>query len=529
MKFSIVIVNYNVKYFLNQCLKSVELACKNIESEVFVVDNNSTDQSNDMVEKEFPDVKLIANKDNKGFSFANNQAIKASTGEYVLLLNPDTIVNTDTFSKIIDFMDKTPDAGGLGVKMVDGQGDFLPESKRGFPTPTVAFYKMFGLTLIFPKSRTFGKYHLGYLGENEISQVDVLSGAFMLLRKTTLEKTGLLDESYFMYGEDVDLSYRIIKAGYKNYYFPDTQIIHYKGESTKRTNINYIIVFYKAMIIFARTHFSKGNAKVFSLLLNTAIYVRAGIALVVGIARKYVGQIFDAFSIAVISTLACLLLDATSILESNPNPVISSFGTLYHLGTIILIIFALSITKCYTESIKPSKTLLTLASVLAITAGGLFSQHSLSIEAAISLVGFFGIAYFAINISRKFLNFLNFEEYVKVNESRRIAVIGEKSEATRVKGMLQSAKDFKNFVGFISPQKVISDLKTEYIGKIDQLKEVIEIYDLNEIIFCSEDLNPQKIIEQMNDLEGYDILYKIAPPNSSYIIGSRTIISFNKQ
>ena len=139
MKFSIVIVNYNVKYFLNQCLKSVELACKNIESEVFVVDNNSTDQSNDMVEKEFPDVKLIANKDNKGFSFANNQAIKASTGEYVLLLNPDTIVNTDTFSKIIDFMDKTPDAGGLGVKMVDGQGDFLPESKRGFPTPNVAF------------------------------------------------------------------------------------------------------------------------------------------------------------------------------------------------------------------------------------------------------------------------------------------------------------------------------------------------------------------------------------------------------
>ena len=166
---------------------------------------------------------------------ANNQALKIAKGEYVLLLNPDTVVQEDTFSKILAFMDAHPDAGGLGVKMLDGQGNFAPESKRGLPTPEVAFYKMFGFARFFPKSRRFGKYHLSYLSEDELSEIDVMSGAFMLIRKTVLDKIGFLDETFFMYGEDIDLSYRIKQAGYKNYYFPDTQIIHYKGESTKRS------------------------------------------------------------------------------------------------------------------------------------------------------------------------------------------------------------------------------------------------------------------------------------------------------
>ena len=176
-------------------------------------------------------------------------------------------------------MDEHPDAGGLGVKMIDGKGNFLPESKRGLPSPSVAFYKIFGLSALFPKSRIFGKYHLGYLDKNKTHEVDVLAGAFMLLRKETLDKTGLLDETFFMYGEDIDLSYRIVKAGYKNYYYPDARIIHYKGESTKKSSINYVIVFYKAMIIFASKHFSQGNARLFAFFINIAIYLRAGAAI----------------------------------------------------------------------------------------------------------------------------------------------------------------------------------------------------------------------------------------------------------
>ena len=225
MKLSVVIVNYNVKYFLEQCLHSVRRAAENLQMEVFVVDNNSVDGSVKMVSEKFPEVILIENKDNTGFSKANNQAIKLSTGEYVLLLNPDTVVESDTFSKILNFMDSHPDAGGLGVKMIDGKGNFLPESKRGLPTPSVAFYKIFGLSKFFPKSRVFGKYHLGFLDKDQVNPVEILSGAFMLLRKSVLDKTGLLDETFFMYGEDIDLSYRITKAGYKNIYFPETTII----------------------------------------------------------------------------------------------------------------------------------------------------------------------------------------------------------------------------------------------------------------------------------------------------------------
>ena len=213
---SVVIVNYNVAYFLEQCLNAVLAASKELKVQVFVVDNNSVDGSVEMVQSKFPQVHLIANKENVGFSRANNQALAISDARYSLLLNPDTVVEEDTFSKVVAFMDEHPDAGGLGVRMVDGKGRFLPESKRGLPTPMVAFYKIFGLSKLFPKSKRFGKYNLGYLSEFTVNEVDILSGAFMLMRKETLEKVGFLDETFFMYGEDVDLSYRIQLGGYKN-------------------------------------------------------------------------------------------------------------------------------------------------------------------------------------------------------------------------------------------------------------------------------------------------------------------------
>ncbi len=287
MKLSVVIVNYNVKYFLTQCLLSVEKAKFEYEEkyggnliEVIVVDNNSEDNSCAYIKKKFSDIFLIENKKNVGFSTANNQAIRQSKGEFVLLLNPDTIIPEDTFVKTLEFAEQNPDAGGIGVKMIDGEGVFLPESKRAFPSPAVSFYKIFGLSKLFPESKRFGKYHLTYLDENQINKIEVLPGAFMLLRKKALEKAGLLDEAFFMYGEDIDLSYRISESGFENYYFPDVNIIHYKGESTKKGSLNYVFMFYNAMIIFAKKHFSGKNAFFFSFLIKSAIIFRAALSVV---------------------------------------------------------------------------------------------------------------------------------------------------------------------------------------------------------------------------------------------------------
>ena len=293
MELSVIIVNYNVKHFLEQCLISVKKALKGIDGEIIVVDNNSVDGSIDLINQKFKDVVLISNKENTGFSVANNQGIKLAKGENILLLNPDTVVQEDTFIKCLEFLDNHKDAGALGVKMYDGNGRFLPESKRGLPTPSVAFYKIFGLSAIFPQSRIFGRYHLGYLSMNENHKVDVLSGAFMLIRNKVLDEIGLLDETFFMYGEDIDLSYRIKKAGYENYYFSKTKIIHYKGESTKKSSINYVFVFYKAMIIFAEKHFSKRNFQTFSKLINIAIYLRASIAVIQRIIKRWILPLTD--------------------------------------------------------------------------------------------------------------------------------------------------------------------------------------------------------------------------------------------
>ena len=276
---SIIIINYNVKYFLEACLLSVKASIKNIDAEVIIVDNNSSDGSCDYLMKLFPEFKFIQNIENKGFAKANNQAISIATGKYILLLNPDTIIGENTIYDCINFMYQHNEAGALGVHMIDGNGTFLKESKRALPTPAVSFYKIFGLAALFPNSKRFNHYHLGHLSKEHTHEIEVLSGAFMLLRSETIKKCGVLDEDYFMYGEDIDLSYKIIKSGYKNYYFPKARIIHFKGESTKKGSLNYVVIFYRAMEIFARKHFSKGKAPVYSFFINLAIYLRATTAI----------------------------------------------------------------------------------------------------------------------------------------------------------------------------------------------------------------------------------------------------------
>ena len=254
MKLSVVIVNYNVKYYLEQCLLSVERALVGIQGEVFVVDNASTDNSIEYLRTKFPWVYYIESQKNNGFSVANNMAIRQARGEYVMLLNPDTILSEHTLHDCIEFMDTHPDAGGVGVKMLKEDGSFALESRRGVPTPWTSFCKMIGLGKLYPKSTLFGRYYMQYLPLDQPVEIDIMSGACMTMRRAALDKCGLLDEDFFMYGEDIDMSYRILNAGYKNYYLPTT-ILHYKGESTQKSSYKYAIVFHRAMLIFFKKHF----------------------------------------------------------------------------------------------------------------------------------------------------------------------------------------------------------------------------------------------------------------------------------
>ncbi|MBK9390616.1 MAG: glycosyltransferase family 2 protein [Bacteroidetes bacterium] len=279
MDLSVVIVSYNVSGYLKACLESVIQATEFIDAEIFVVDNNSSDDSCSMVSSEFPGVTLIRNNTNTGYAAANNQALKLCRGRYVLLLNPDTIVMANTFTKCIGFMDSHIDAGALGVKMTDGDGIYLPESKRSLPSVSSAFFKSFGLSFLFPESKLFNKYYLLTVGNDETAETEVIAGAFMLIRKNVLDITGLLDEDFFMYGEDIDMSYRIIQAGFRNYYFPETNITHYKGRSTPRDNYKDILDFYKAMRIYVRKRRTEGLFRFSHFILDTGIFFRETLAL----------------------------------------------------------------------------------------------------------------------------------------------------------------------------------------------------------------------------------------------------------
>ncbi len=522
MKLSVVIVNYNVKYFLEQCLYAVRKASEGIKVEVFVVDNNSVDGSVKMVREKFPEVNVIENKENTGFSKANNQAILKSSGEYVLLLNPDTVIEDDTFSKCLGFMDAHPDAGGLGVKMIDGKGNFLPESKRGLPTPSVAFYKIFGLSKFFPKSRIFSKYHLGYLDKDEVNPVEILSGAFMLMRKSVLDKTGLLDETFFMYGEDIDLSYRILKAGYKNYYFPETRIIHYKGESTKKGSINYVIMFYNAMIIFARKHFTSKKARMFSSLIHLAIYFRAFLAIFNRFFNKALLPLVDA--VFIYGGLYFIInYWETRVIFPQGGGYPLRFYTMAVPGYILVWLLSGYFNGTYDKPVKFSKILrgISLGTVMILVAYALLPEN-LRFSRAIILLG----SVWAIIVmagSRTVYHFIRFHNLeLGPQKNRRFIIIGDRDEAKRVWELLHNSIGNPGFIGLVSA--TAREQKNDgFLGSLNQIKEIIQVYRIDEVIFCSKSMTHQSIIDQMSALQDLHVDYKIAPEDSLSIIGSNSI------
>lgn len=516
MKLSVIIVNYNVKYFLEQALLSVRQACVGIDSEIFVVDNNSVDDSVAMVREKFSEVVVIANKNNPGFSIANNQAIQQSSGEYVLLLNPDTVVEEDTFKKCIEFMDARPDAGGLGIKMIDGSGRFLPESKRGFPSPAVAFYKTFGLSKLFPKSKTFNRYHLGYLDKDENHEVDVLAGAFMWLRRSVLEEIGLLDETFFMYGEDIDLSYRIVKAGYKNYYFADSTIIHYKGESTKKGSLNYVKTFYNAMIIFARKHFKGDQAWLFILMLQLAIYFRAFITLASNFFKAAYLPILDA---SLMFAGFYFLKDFWSnYYFKDPDYYPSSF--LYFNIPLYISIWLISIyfnggyDRRYNLR-QLTRGIFVGTVFLAAIYGFLDLEYRTSRVLIVLGMVWAVVSTIGLRLLLHFINHQNFN--IGRERNYNLVIVGSLDESERVMGLLHQAQIQKNFIGTVAPGK--SEEERKYLSEINQLDEVVHIYKVDEVIFCSKDVSAQSIMSWMTKL-GSEVSYKIVPKESLSIIGS---------
>lgn len=499
---TVIVVNYNVEYFLDQCLSSVRKASKGLEIETIVVDNASMDGSVELLHQKYSDLHLILNEENVGFSKANNQGIEIAKGKYVLLLNPDTVVEESSFQKVIDYMDAHPETGGLGVRMIDGRGNFLPESKRGLPKPMVAFYKIFGLSRIFPKSERFGQYHLGHLDEFETAEIDILSGAFMLMRKDALDKVGNLDESFFMYGEDIDLSYRIQKGGYKNVYFPETTIIHYKGESTKKSSVNYVFVFYRAMVIFAKKHFSGNNAWLFSFLINMAIYFRASLAIITRLIKTLFLPVFD--STCIVAGLFALTNYWSMSNIEFPEELIRYSIPAYGLTWVAVVYF----NGGYDRPIKLFKflkgTILGTAAILiayAILPKSLqFSRLFIFLGAAWALTYYF--------VSRIYFHFA-FPRWFRLRNSAKkdFAIYGSKSEFDRIAHVLSQTQ---------------SNLgETIHIDSRETLAEKEPSFD--ELIFSSKDIDNTEIIQLMSQLKGAAMDFKIAPEVSDLLIGSNSI------
>ncbi|MCF8349142.1 MAG: glycosyltransferase family 2 protein [Bacteroidales bacterium] len=522
MQLSVIIVNYNVEYFLEQCLYSVRKSISGIDAEVIVVDNNSIDGSNEMVRQKFPEVKLIENKDNRGFSKANNQGITISKGRYVLLLNPDTVVEDDTFSKIIAFMDNHPEAGALGVKMVDGAGNFLPESKRGLPTPLTSFYKMFGLSSLFPRSSRFARYHLGHLDKDKTHEVEILAGAFMLLRRSVLDKIGLLDETFFMYGEDIDLSYRVIKAGYKNFYFPETRIIHYKGESTKKGSVNYVLVFYHAMVIFANKHFSQKNARLYTLLINLAIYFRAFLSLM----SRLIDRIFLPLLDAVLLYGGLFFIKEVwgrEIIYSTGGDYPDTFQFFVLPVYILLWVLSVFFIGGYDRPVKMGKSILgmLMGTVVILVFYALLPEWLRFSRALILFGTLWGVV--VLPLIRMILALFRVS-WIQIgdNEVRRFLVIGDKPEARRVSDLLYASYIRPSFVGWVSPDEKPSGDK-DFVGNISQVVDIIRIYKISEVVFCSKSIPHQVIINKMTEWKSTQTAYKIAPEDSLSIIGSNSI------
>jgi GT2 family glycosyltransferase len=519
MQLSVIIVNYNVRYFLEQCLFSVQKAMRGINGEIWVVDNASKDGSRAYLEPLFPQVKFIWNAENFGFSKANNQALQYATGSFILFLNPDTILPEDCFSKCLDFFKNNLDAGALGVRMLDGNGNFLPESKRSFPSPSISFFKLSGLSSLLPKSKLFGKYHLGFLDENENHEVNVLAGAFMLVRKNVLDETGGFDEQFFMYGEDIDLSYRIQKTfnpatgnTFKNYYFSETSILHFKGESTKKGSLNYVRMFYLAMSQFVQKHFSSSSSTIFHSIIWLAIWARAVLSAVKQLIKQIGLPLIDCFIIWVSFWLTKELWIQYIKKETYYEPLLlyASFS-----GFSVLFLIVSYYTVLYQQKFRFSelwKSGVIMALILLVVYSLL--PEYIRFSRGIVVIGCF-FSLICLSLWRKFLLFLEMIEPASVEEEVYTLIIGTNEDAKKINTLNQLSKKISPVRGVISPVK-----EPDTLGSINELMQIVEGTPVRELIFCESNLiSFKKIIDYYQQIT-QKVKFRICASGSSSIIGS---------
>jgi len=518
---SIVIVSYNVEAFLKQCLFSVLKAARNLNIEVFVVDNNSIDNSVEMLKKNFPEIKLICNTENNGFAVACNQALRLACGKYALLLNPDTVIQENTLTLCRDFMDQNPKAGALGVKMIDGQGQFLPESKRSLPTPASAFYKIFGLSRLFPKSKTFGKYHLKEIDQDEVHPVEVLSGAFMFINKKVLDEIGLLDERFFMYGEDIDLSYRISQANYVNYYFPDTTIIHYKGESTKISSIHYVKTFYNAMLLFTDKHYKGKKRNLSMFLINSAIYFRAILAI---IQRFFQSALLPSLDIIFIYLFYSLLI---TIWENYKFSGFKSYSPVLHQYYIPGFISIWLLFIYYFNGYKKNSKIKDITKGIGLGTISILAIYSLFPEnyrfsRALIIIG--SILTLIISILNRLIFKLiqNNGKFFAISNREKALLVADKNNGAIDNYAKHLAKEFE-----ICHCLLIENSQSTMKSSLQKLTDILSIYKIQTIIFLLKDLEIASIIEFILKTSNHKISFKIILPESSLIIGSQSIIDLN--
>ncbi len=508
---SVIVVNYNVEHFLAQCLTSVERAVadaarRGYRCEVVVVDNRSVDGSCAMVRERFPGVRLLALDANLGFARANNAAIRTTTGRYVLLLNPDTVVPEDTIGAVAAFADAHPRLGGCGVPMYDGAGRFLPESKRGLPTPWAACCKITGLYRLAPGSERLNRYYLGHLPRDRNAQIEILSGAFMWMRREALDEVGLLDEAYFMYGEDIDLSWRLIQGGWENHYFAGTRIIHYKGESTKKGSLNYVLVFYRAMGIFARTHFAGREARLLLAAIHVAIWGRAALAVLSRMLVRWGPPALDA--VAGYAGLWGLLRAYGHWAQISYPAVLVSISLAVYTAVWVV---ALALRGAYDRPWRFGATLRGLLSgTLFLLVCYALLPESLRFSRAILLLGTVWMAGVTLGLRTGVFG----RHWERTQGKRRLIVAGVE-DISHILAVVRSRGEEGADPLALWPEPTRSPGPSgpgeiRYIGGLDDLSEAIRVHRIDEVIFSGRDVAASDIIASMATAAESGVAFRIA-------------------
>lgn len=512
MELSVIIVNYNVKYFLEQCLHSVLKAAERVSAEIIVIDNHSTDGSVEYLKPLFPTVQWVVNDENRGFGRACNQGFGQARGKYILFLNPDTILPEPCLRDCISFFEQHPDAGALGVKMLDGRGRFLKESRRAFPSPLTSLYKLFGLSKLFPRSKIFARYYLGHLDENKNHEAEVLAGAYMMVKREVLEKTGAFDESFFMYGEDVDLSYRIRQAGYKNYYYAGCSIIHFKGESSRRKSIRFVKMFYSAMSIFVKKHYSGSRAGLFHFLLQAGIWGRAALSAVGNFIRRIGLPLIDAGLILISFWL-------TKTIWNNyvrPDVVYENrlLWIAFPVYTVVYLLTAYYAGLYDRHQQRTNAVRAILVATIILLAGYALLPEHYRFSRAIILFGAL-LAFVFISLFRKLMTVCNVLPPANKNEHPGTLIIGSLSEFEKAESLMQQAGMKEKILGRVA----IDENDKNAIGYYKNISLLSRLLPFSEVIYCQGSLTFAEIIKHVQELAAGKKI-KFHSTGSGSIVGS---------